>query len=148
MSVMHKGSFIQVVLCGRLGQNAKLVECKSGAKMLTFSVGTSVSVKEASGSYTTATTWHDCIMFGSRAEKIAAYLVKGTVLSIQGTISYREVELKNGYKGKTASILVDDVQLLSSPAKTATASPTEQPRRAPQAQSVPPFDVQGEAAPF
>lgn len=52
-------------------------------------------------------------MFGPRSEKLASALLKGTVVSLQGSLNYREVELKNGYKGKTCSILVEDVQILA-----------------------------------
>lgn len=121
--MLNYRSFAQTILCGRLGQDAQLRTTKTGAKMLSFSVGTSVSAKNADGTYAQKTSWHDCLMFGARIEKIASALVKGTVVCVQGSISYREVELKTGYKGKTASILGEDVQILAEGKARATARP-------------------------
>lgn len=125
--MLHFRSFAQTILCGRLGQDAQLRTTKTGTGMLSFSIGTSVSAKAADGTYSAKTTWHDCLMFGPRIQKIAASLTKGSVVCVQGSISYREVELKSGYKGKTASILVDDIQILSdAKARPAAARPARQ----------------------
>lgn len=111
--MLNYRSFSQVILCGRLGQDAQLRSTKTGMKMLSFGVGTSVSAKGADGAYTQKTTWHDCLMFGPRTEKLVSVLTKGTTVCVQGSISYKDVELKTGYKGKTASILIDDIQILA-----------------------------------
>ena len=48
-------------------------------------------------------------------EILAEVLKKGTVVCVQGSLSYREVELANGYKGRSASIAVEDLQILANP---------------------------------
>lgn len=113
--MLHFRSFSQVILCGRLSQDARLQNTKSGTSMLIFSVATSVSVKNRDGSYENASTFHDCLLFGSRAQKLAETLKKGTIVCVQGSISYREVDLTNGYKGRSASIAVEDLQILALP---------------------------------
>ena len=142
--MLNYRSFNLTILNGRLGQDCKLITAKSGAKMLAFSVGTSVSVKDAAGKYSQKTSWHDCLMGGQRAEKMAALLKKGTLVSVQGQISYKEVELKSGYKGKTASIFVEDVQILAQPqTQGAAASQAAAP-----AQAAPFDEVPAEEIPF
>ncbi|WP_443743368.1 single-stranded DNA-binding protein [Sutterella sp.] len=121
--MLNYRSFSQTILVGRLGQDAKLRNTKSGGQMLSFSVGTSVSTKK-DGKYEQATSWHDCLAFGPRAEKLAEVLAKGTLVSVQGSISYREVELANGFKGRIASILVEDIQILAD-SKAKSARPNE-----------------------
>lgn len=113
--MLHYRSFSQVILCGRLSQDARLQNTKSGTAMLVFGVATSVSTKNRNGAYETVSTFHDCLLFGSRAPKLAEVLKKGTVVCLQGSISYRDVELSNGYKARSASIAVDDLQILASP---------------------------------
>lgn len=131
--MLNYRSFSQIILCGRLGQDAALRTTKTGNRMLSFAVGTSVSTKEADGTYSQATSWHDCIMFGPRVERLASALVKGTVVCVQGSLSYREVELKNGYKAKTANILVDDLQILAESKAEKSASQKTQSAEATQA---------------
>ena len=64
--MLNYRSFAQVILVGVLGHNAQVRQTKSGSAMLTFSVATKSSVKQATGGYQTVTTWHDCLMFGPR----------------------------------------------------------------------------------
>lgn len=113
--MLHFRSFSQVILCGRLSQDARLQSTKSGTSMLTFSVATSVSIKGRSGTYENISTFHDCMLFGSRATKLGEILKKGTVVCVQGAISYREVELASGYKGRSATVAVEDLQILAGP---------------------------------
>lgn len=138
---MHYRSLCQVNLIGRLGQDAKLLSTKTGTKMAAFSIGTSVSVKNADGTYGQRTSWHDCLMSGARAEKLAQHLQKGMLVSCQGTIAYREVDLANGYKGKTCTIWADDVQILAAPkadeAKSGAAEPAPKPQTAKPAAAQP-----------
>ena len=126
-------SFAQCLLVGKLGQDAKALKTKSGASMLTFSVATNTSVKKQDGSYEKVTTWHDCLMFGSRSEKLATALKKGTVVCIQGSLNYREVELKSGYKGKTCSILVEDMQIIAEAVNNGNGGTAKAVRPAPGA---------------
>lgn len=112
--MLHHRSFSQVLICGRLTQDAQLRTSKAGMPMLTIGVATTISVKDAaSGKYENKTTFHDCIFFGARASKLVEKLKKGSVVCLQGSLSYREAQLANGYKGRIASILIDDIQLLS-----------------------------------
>ena len=61
--MLNYRSFAQVILVGVLGHNAQVRQTKSGSAMLTFSVATKSSVKQATGGYQTVTTWHDCLMW-------------------------------------------------------------------------------------
>ena len=109
-------SYQRLMLIGRLGQDARLVQTKSGGEMLAFSVATTESVRNQDGSYEQRTCWHDCLMFGSRAQKLVALLVTGTLVSVEAHLSYRQVEV-GGRKISIASIFVDDVQLLAGPVR-------------------------------
>lgn len=120
--MMNFKSFQSVTLIGRLGADAQLLKTKSGTPMLSLSVATSESVKNAEGHYDQKTVWHKPILFGARAEKVASALVKGTLLALQAHLSYREVALEGGKKANLTSIIVDDFQILSSPKSDAAAS--------------------------
>ena len=135
--MLNYRSFAQCLLVGKLGQDAQTRQTKSGASMLTFSVATNTSVKQSDGSYKTDTTWHDCLMFGPRTAKLASALKKGTVVCVQGSLNYREVELKTGYKGKTCSILVEDLQIVADAKNGNGASANQQSASGRQQSSAP-----------
>ena len=84
--------------------------------------------------------WHKPIFFGARAEKVASTLVKGTLLSIQAHLSYREVTLEGGKKANLTSIIVDDFQILSSPKSDAAASGHSKAPAAKKAAASAPYD--------
>lgn len=133
-------SFQSVSLIGRLGADAQLSKTKSGTPMLSLSVATSESVKNAEGHYDQKTVWHKPVFFGARAEKVASTLVKGTLLSIQAHLSYREVTLEGGKKANLTSIIVDDFQILSSPKSDAAASGHSKAPAAKKAPASAPYD--------
>lgn len=116
--MLNYKSFQSVTLIGRLGQDARVLKTQKGLTMLSMGIATSESVKNAEGKYEQKTVWHDALLFGTRAEKVAASLVKGTLVSVQAHLSYRDVVLEGGKKAKLASVVVDDFQILASPAKS------------------------------
>ena len=111
-------SFQSVNLIGRLGQDARFFKTQKGLSMLSLGIATSESVKNAEGKYEQKTVWHDALLFGARAEKVAPSIVKGTLVAVQAHLSYKDAVLEGGKKVKLASVIVDDFQILASPAKT------------------------------
>lgn len=120
---MNYRSYQNLVLVGRLGQNARLVQTKSGTEMLSFSVATTESMRNQDGSFEQRTSWHDCLMFGSRAPKLADKLTTGTLVCVQAHLTYRELTVGTK-KYQLASVVVDDLQMLaaSAPAQGQTAA--------------------------
>lgn len=126
---MNFRSYQNLVLVGRLGQNARLVQTKSGTEMLSFSVATTESMRNQDGSFEQRTSWHDCLMFGPRAPKLADKLTTGTLVCVQAHLTYRELTVGTK-KYQLASVVVDDLQMLA-------ASTSAQGQTAAQQASVP-----------
>ena len=134
---MHYRSTNIVILNGRIGQDAQVKQIADNRFMVTFSLATSSSVRDANGGWTHPTLWHSCILFGSRADRLADRLLKGALVSIQGAISYRDID-QDGRKVRYTDIVVDDVQILqdaqkkqAAPAQNADARPAPEPEPAP-----------------
>lgn len=102
----------KVTLIGRIGQNveAKQVNNQSVAS---FSLATSEKYTTKDGEKKELTEWHNCSLWGPRADKLAPYLTKGKQVAVTGSIHYRKVE-KEGMTGHYADIRVDDLEFLSS----------------------------------
>lgn len=101
----------KVTLIGRIGQNveAKQVNNQSVAS---FSLATSEKYTK-DGERKELTEWHNCSLWGPRADKLAPYLTKGKQVAVTGSIHYRKVE-KEGATGYYTDIRVDDLEFLSS----------------------------------
>lgn len=108
-------SYQHLVLVGRLGRDARVSQTKSGVEMLSFSVATTESLKNSDGSFEQRTSWHDCLLFGTRSPKLASMMIKGTLVCVQAHLSYRTLTVGDK-QHQVATIIVDDLQLLAGPA--------------------------------
>lgn len=92
---------------GNLGNDAESRFTPSGDAVVSFSVG----VKSGFGDKAT-TTWARCQMWGKRGESVAPYLMKGQLVGIVGEVSLREYDKKDGGKGFSLEVRVNDLTLL------------------------------------
>lgn len=81
---------LQAFLIGNLGANAELVNA-DGGKFVKFRVAHTDSWTDATGTKQSRTTWVDCTMNCSdgREPAVFPYLIQGTLVFVQGTISLR-----------------------------------------------------------
>lgn len=108
---------------GRIGQNAELRTTPNGTQVAQFSVAIDSGWGENK-----VTTWLRCILWGSRAEKLAPMIVKGDRIGVTGEISLREWEGKDG-KRQSLELKVSDVTLLGE--KRQQSAERSQPQREP-----------------
>ena len=92
---------------GNLGRDAEQRFSPSGTAVVSFSVG----VKTGFGDKE-KTTWANCAMFGKRAEAVAAYRKKGTLVGIVGEVDHRKYQNKEGQDHYSLDVSVNDLTLL------------------------------------
>ena len=85
----------KIILHGNVGKDpdTRKVNDKTVTK---FSLATNKSYTNNSGEKITETQWHNIILWGKVAETASKYVKKGTSLIIEGEISYRSYENKDG----------------------------------------------------
>ena len=98
----------------------------SGDAVVSFSVG----VKSGYGDKAT-TTWARCQMWGKRGEAVAPYLTKGQLVGVVGEVTLREYDKKDGGKGYSLEVRVNDLTLLGK-REAGDAPQQPQPRQQPQ----------------
>src|SRR5882757_10400108 len=105
----------KVILIGNLGRDPETRYTNSGSSVTNFSIATKESFADKSGTRQDRTDWHNIIVWGKQGEMCAQYLKKGSPVYIEGRISYREYEAKDGTgKRKVTEIVAMRVQFLSS----------------------------------
>ena len=108
---MASKSVNKVILLGHLGKDAETKFTPNGVSRSTFSLATSRRWKDqASGEWKDETDWHNIIMW--RAENLAAYLLKGKQVYIEGRLQTRSWDDKDGKKNYMTEIVVDELILL------------------------------------
>lgn len=112
----------KVLLVGRASHKPTLKQSQDGTKCYSqFSMATNSGYGDKK-----TTDWHDIVAFGKCAELCAQYVEKGSLIAIQGRITYGKYE-KDGKTFKTVKILADDVTFLSSKKETQESQEQKQP---------------------
>ena len=107
-----------IAIVGNIGKKPVLsVTPTTNKHVLSFSVA--VSQYRPTGTHT---DWFRCNLWGTRAEKLAPYLDKGTKVSISGSINFRSYE-KNGTTFQTHDINISDIGILSKLEKSEEVEP-------------------------
>lgn len=83
--------FNKIILIGRLGQNAEAKTAQNKNEFVVLSIATQESWKNDKGDYETRTEWHRVYAL-SNLSKFARTLQKGQLITLEGTLRYREVE--------------------------------------------------------
>lgn len=90
---------------GRCGQAMEVKYTSGGKAIGQFSLPVETGYGDSK-----KTSWVTCKMFGERAEKLAQYITKGSVVTVTGAFQLDEWE-KDGVKHSRPCILVNDIQL-------------------------------------
>jgi single-strand DNA-binding protein len=87
--------------------------------VLNFSVGASDGFGDKK-----VTIWIDCALWGKQAERLSAFIVKGSKLAVHGTLSEKEFKRNDGTMGKALACRVSDIDLLDKKGESAESVPS------------------------
>jgi len=96
----------KVQLIGRLGADVEMKTLESGTVISKFPIATSESYKNKQGEWTENTTWHNVVAWGKTAELAHQVLKKGTEVALEGKLSNRSYEDKEGTKRYVTEVVM------------------------------------------
>lgn len=102
----------KVQLIGNVGNTPEITNLESGKKIAKFSMATNETYKNAQGEKVTDTQWHNLVAWGKTADIIENYVGKGKDIAIEGKLTSRSYENKDGDKKYITEVLVNEVLLL------------------------------------
>lgn len=102
----------KVQLIGNLGQDPEIVSLDSGKKLAKFSLATNDSYKNKQGERVEDTQWHNIVAWGKTVDVIEKYLTKGREVAIEGKLTSRSWETKEGEKRYTTEVVCNELLLL------------------------------------
>nr|WP_299343194.1 single-stranded DNA-binding protein [Allomuricauda sp.] len=88
----------KVQLIGNLGNDPEIIITENGNKLAKFSIATNETYKNAKGEKVTDTQWHNIVAWGKTAEIVENFLSKGKEVAIEGRLTSRSYETKEGEK--------------------------------------------------
>jgi len=107
-------SLNKVMLIGRLGKDPEVKFTSSGTAVCNFSLATSETFKDKSGEKQEKTEWHNVQLWQKLAEIAGEYLVKGSLVFIEGRLQTRKWQDKEGNDRYTTEIVGERMQMLGS----------------------------------
>lgn len=120
------GSLNRVMLIGRLGRDPEIRHSPSGQPVANFSIATDESYTSRDGQKVDRTEWHKIVVWGKQAEFCGNYLTKGRLVYIEGSISTRKWQDKDGAEKYTTEIKADRVVGLDSNQGAASPAPQQE----------------------
>jgi len=102
----------KVQLIGNLGNDPEIINLESGKKLAKFSIATNETYKNKEGERVTDTQWHNVVCFGKTAEIIETYVTKGKEVAIEGKLTTRSWDDKEGNKRYTTEIVCNELLML------------------------------------
>ena len=106
-------SINKVFISGNMSREPELRKAASGLPVLLLGMAVNDRRRNPqTDEWEDHANWVDCVMFGTRAEKVAPLLAKGSKLAIEGKLRWSQWE-KDGQKRSKIEVVVDEIELLS-----------------------------------
>ena len=139
------GSFNKITIVGYLGRDPELRYTPQGTPVCDFSVATTERRKDKSGEFQDNTTWFRVSFWGRLAEVANQYLSKGKQVYIEGRLTQREWQDREGITRTTLEVNGSDLQFIG-PRSDEAGAPREDrgprtPAREPASEPVTDEDV-------
>lgn len=102
----------RVQLIGNLGNEPEIISLESGKKLAKFSLATNETYKNSNQEKVTETQWHNIIAWNKTAEIIEKYVQKGHEIMIEGKLTSRSYETKEGEKRYITEVVCNELLML------------------------------------
>ncbi len=103
----------RVQLIGNAGNDPEIKTLENGKKLAHLTIATNDRYTNDKGEKVEQTEWHRVTAWGKTAEIIEKYVVKGKEVAIEGKLTHRSYDDKNGEKKYITEVVVSEILLLS-----------------------------------
>jgi single-strand DNA-binding protein len=100
-----------VQLIGHVGQEPEIKNLEGGKKLANISIATNEVYYKDNGDKVEQTQWHRVTAWGKTAEIIERYVTKGKEIAIEGKLTHRSYDDKEGVKRYVTEVLISEILL-------------------------------------
>ena len=101
----------KVILIGHTGKEVEVIQFEKGIKA-SVSLATNDYYTNTQGEKIEETQWHNLIVYGKLAEVFEKYVTKGKEIAIEGKLTYRSYEDKDGNMRYITEIRVEELLMM------------------------------------
>jgi single-strand DNA-binding protein len=103
----------KVQLIGNLGTNPEVKTLDGGRKVAKFTLATNETYKNQQGEKVQDTQWHNIVAWGKTAEIMEQLLTKGKEVMVEGKLTNRSYDDKEGNKRYITEIVANEFLLMT-----------------------------------
>lgn len=102
----------KAILIGNVGKDPEVRHLEGGTSVARFTLATSDSYKNKSGEIVKNTEWHNIVAWRQLADIAEKFIRKGSQIYVEGKITNRQYDDKDGNKRYINEIVADNIRLL------------------------------------
>ena len=102
----------KVQLIGHVGQEPEIKTFEGGKKLANLTIATNDVYYKENGDKVEQTEWHKIIAWGKTAEIIEKYVIKGKEVAIEGKLTHRSYDDKDGNKRYITEVVANEILLI------------------------------------
>jgi single-strand DNA-binding protein len=102
----------KVILIGNLGRDPEVRYLEGNVAVASFSVATNESYKDKKGDWQTITEWHNIVCWRQLAERAEKQLKKGMLIYLEGKLTHRKYQDKEGNDRYTTEVVANTIRIL------------------------------------
>jgi len=95
----------KIILIGNLGRDPEIRRLESGAVVANFSLATNENYRDKAGNWQTITEWHNVVAWRNLAERAERDLKTGSMVFVEGKLTTRKWQDKDGNDRYTTEVL-------------------------------------------
>lgn len=138
----------KVILLGNLGKDPEIRHLENGRAVTNFTLATSEAYKNKEGNKVTNTEWHNIVLWTPLAEVAHKYLKKGNQVYIEGKITTRQYDDKDGNKKYITEVVGREMTLVGGKPEVPGSTPDNQSTSKQEEQSMAGDPVELDDLPF
>jgi len=103
----------RIQLIGNLGRDVEFKETTTGRSLARVSIATKEVYNNQAGEKVVDVQWHNLVGWGKVADKMNVFFKKGKNIAVQGKLTHRTYEDKEGNNRKISEVVIQDFMLLN-----------------------------------
>lgn len=102
----------KVQLIGHVGNAPEIINLESGKKLVKLTMATNEKYTNAKGDKVEDTQWHNLVVWSKLTNVIESYVQKGDEIAIEGKLTNKSYDDKEGNKRYVSEIVVNELLML------------------------------------
>ena len=101
-----------VVLIGNCGKDPEIKQLEDGTNVAKITLATTSSYRNNNGEMQNSTDWHTVIIWRKLADLAGKYVVKGSLIMIEGQLKHRSYVAKEGHTVHVTEVVANNLIML------------------------------------